>query len=143
MKLGDGDSCPELSGGRSNDAAFGADVATTGLVFGPECPGEEAERPSVISGRANPRGDTLPGVGYVPGPGLASRNALCASSRQSFTSASEAAFSANAAPVSSCIAMACSSGPHAASRALRCQCASSISEGSSANGWYFATSSGW
>ena len=50
-------------------------------VFGPSCPVEVAECPSVISGRLYFPGETIPGVGADDGPGLASRNALCAASR--------------------------------------------------------------
>ena len=62
-------------------------------MFGPAWPVEDASCPSVISGRLYRCGETEPGVGYVAGPGLASRNALYAASRQSFTCAGSACFS--------------------------------------------------
>src|ERR1017187_7026018 len=79
MWLGGGDWCPAASGGRSKLGAFGAVVATAGLVFGPSWPVDDASRPSVSSGRLNLPGVIIPGDRALAGPGFASRNALWAS----------------------------------------------------------------
>ncbi len=94
---GEGDWCPAASGGRSKLCAFGADVATDGLEFGPSCAGDDASCPSVMRGRLYLPGAIWPGVGAEAGPGLASRNALWASSRKSFSCAGSASFSTRAA----------------------------------------------
>ena len=63
MNEGEGEAWASLSGGRSKLCASGAIVATCGLVFGPEWPGDEAARPSVMRGRLYFCGEIIPGDG--------------------------------------------------------------------------------
>ena len=97
----------------------------------------------MISGRLYFPGAIIPGVGALVGPGLASRNALWASIRKSFTCAGSACLRTNAA----CHALfsdcaRARSGPQAALTASRWNASTSMLARSE-NGWHFATSSGW
>ena len=145
MSDGDGDWWPAESGGRSNECAFGADVATCGDVFGPSWPTDGGLSPSVTERPVvPPRGDA-PGVGNESGPGFASRNALWQPSRQSFRSARVGGLErGRGLHRTACIAFARRQVP--ASGGLqglaleRLRGRSAVAK--SANGWYFATSLG-